>query len=555
MASKPSISSKKVPTLQLIFLSLCLIILILFSRSNYHIIDALTLDAEPPVQLKNLDLLLQHEIQGKEKIKIGLVNINSNEEIEYKSPGSIISTVHVPFDSVRRGTKWEDFFPAQNSSHPTPCPEIPMPPLEDYDDLDVVVAKLPCKGRTGRSGPKDVLRLQVNLVVANVLVASGWVMPDIKRAVYVVFVGSCEPVPEIFVCEDLLRKVDDHWVYKPELRRLKQTVLMPRGSCQIAQPYGETGKEAWRYYSADHERLKLLKYSAFHQREAYATILHSSEDYVCGAIALAQSILRTNSTSTRDFVLLHDENITPKSLEALKSAGWETKQIERIRSPFAEKDSNNEWSYSKLRAWMLTWYDKVVFIDADVLVFQNIEWLFVYPQLSAAPNDGTLFNSGLMVIEPSLCTFKDLMAKRSEMDSYNGSVEGFLNEAFTWWHRLPSDVNFLKDFKGQESPSREMIPDKVSAIHYLGLKPWMCYRDYDCNWDREEMQRFASDKAHEKWWQVYDEMPETLQRYCGLTKHTNSRLKKWRWIATSLEQPDEHWKIGIIDTRQYNLGH
>ncbi|KAK8531657.1 hypothetical protein V6N13_131019 [Hibiscus sabdariffa] len=240
MASKFTICTRKLFTLSFIFLSLSLTIFIVFSRSNHEIIDAFNLDTEPPVQLKNLDLLL-YEIQGKKKIKIGLININPYEEIEYQSPGSVVTTVRVRFDRVHRETKWEDFFPAKNSSPLPSCPEIPMPALEDYEDLDVVVVKLPCKGWTGRSGLKDVFRLQVNLVAANVLVASGWVTPDIKRAVYAVFVGNCEPMPEIFVCEDLLRKVDDHWVYKPELRRLKQTVVMPPGSCQLAQPYGETG--------------------------------------------------------------------------------------------------------------------------------------------------------------------------------------------------------------------------------------------------------------------------------------------------------------------------
>ncbi|PPR96000.1 hypothetical protein GOBAR_AA24670 [Gossypium barbadense] len=552
MASKSFHCNQKSFTLSITLLSLSLIIFVLFSRSNYNIIDAFKHNPPPSNQrFRNLDLL-QEEINSKKEIKIGLVNINSNEEIQYQLPGSVVSTVHVRFDRVSKKRKWEDFFPFRIDENQQNCPEIPMPALEKYQDLDVVVAKLPCKGWSGKSGMRDVFMLQVNLVVANILVESGWVTPEVKRAVYAVFVGSCGPMQEIFRCEDLLRKVEDHRVYKPELRRLKQTMLMPPGSCQLAQPYGETGKEAWRYHSADHERLKMLKYSAFQQKEAYATVLHTSEDYVCGAVALAQSIIRTNST--RDLILLHDENITPEFLVGLKAAGWDTRLINGIRSPFADKDSFNEWNFSPLRIWMLTWYDKVVFIDADVLVFNNIDWLFVFPQLSAAPNDKTLFNSGVMVIEPSLCVFEDLMVKVLEMDSYNGSYQGWLNEVFTWWHRLPSQVNFLKDFEGEDGRRQEKILDEISVLHFLGLKPWMCYRDYDCNWDKEGMLRFASDKAHEKWWQVYDEMPETLQPYCGLTEHMNWRLKKWRWIARSLKQPDEHWKIGVTDPRQYNLG-
>ncbi|XWS64551.1 hypothetical protein CRYUN_Cryun05aG0013800 [Craigia yunnanensis] len=556
MASKSLNSNQKLFTLSLILLSLSLIILVKVFGSKYNIVDKLKLETNQRQVFTNprwFDLI-QEEINGKKKVKVGLVNFN-DEEIEYKMHGSVVSTVHVHFNHVSKARKWEDFFPEwidedQKSGPPT-CPEIPMPRLEDYWDLDVVVARVPCEGWTGKAGLRDVFRLQVNLVVANLLVESGWVTPDVKRAVYVVFIGGCGPMPEIFRCDDLLRKVGDHWVYKPELRRLKQKVLMPLGSCQIAQPYGKTGKEAWRYYSADHERLKKLKYSTFHQREAYVTVLHSSEAYVCGAIALAQSIIQSNST--RDLLLLHDENISPKSLTGLRTAGWKTRQIERIRSPFAEKDSYNEWNYSKLRLWLLTWYDKVVFIDADILVFKNMDKLFVYPQLSAAANDKTLFNSGIMVIEPSLCMFEDLMVKSFKVDSYNGGDQGFLNEVFTWWHRLPSKVNFLKIFSGKENSRREKIHDDLSAIHYLGLKPWMCYRDYDCNWDMKERQIFASDKAHEKWWQVYDTMPEKLQQYCGLTDHMNWRIKKWRGIAMNLSLPDEHWKIGVTNPRQYNL--
>ncbi|MBA0833069.1 hypothetical protein Goarm_017408, partial [Gossypium armourianum] len=298
-------------------------------------------------------------------------------------------------------------------------------------------------------------------------------------------------------------------------------------------------------------RQNKLKNRQFNHREAYVTVLHSSEAYVCGAIALAQSIIRTNST--KDLLLLHDEHVSPRSLTGLRTAGWKTRQIERIRSPFAEKGSYNEWNYSKLRIWLLTWYRKVVFIDSDFLVFKNMDWVFHYPQISAAGNDRTLFNSGIMVIEPSLCTFEDLMLKSFKVGSYNGGDQGFLNEVFTWWHRLPKEVNFLKYFDGNHSLNREKIPDDLSAIHYLGLKPWMCYRDYDCNWDIKERQVFASDKAHEKWWQVYDEMPERLKQYCGLSPHMNWRIKKWRRIAQKLSLPDEHWKIGVTDPRQYNL--
>ncbi|KAL4351340.1 hypothetical protein GQ457_06G020710 [Hibiscus cannabinus] len=553
MAAKTLHSNQKLFTFSLVLLSLFLLILISFFGSKYNVVDTLKLEMDQSDEVfenpKWFDLI-REEIDGDQKIKVGFVNFNNEEEgrLRVHGHGSIVSTVHVHFDQVSKARKWKDFFPVwineDPKSTPPTCPEIPMPrPEKRYHDLDVVVAKVPCDGWTSKAGMRDVFRLQVNLVVATLLVRSGWATgPGVKkRAVYAVFVGECEPMSEIFRCDDLVRKEGDHWVYKPELRRLKQKVLMPPGTCQIAYPFGKT----------DDGKQSKEENKEFNHREAYVTVLHSSEAYVCGAITLAQSILRTNST--RDLLLLHDEFISPKSLSGLRTAGWKTREILRIRSPFAQKGSYNEWNYSKLRLWLLTWYRKVVFIDSDLLVFRNIDSLFLYPQLSAAANDVTRFNSGIMVVEPSMCRFEDLMAKSFTVESYNGGDQGFLNEVFTWWHRLPSHVNFLKYFEGNQSSDRETIPDDVSAIHYLGWKPWMCYRDYDCNWDSKERQIFASDKAHEKWWQVYDEMPERLQQYCRLTPRLNTRIQESRRIAQNLRLPDEHWKIGVTDPRQYNL--
>src|ERR1044072_680334 len=177
---------------------------------------------------------------------------------------------------------------------------------------------------------------------------------------------------------------------------------------------------------------------------AYVTVLHSSAAYVCGAIALAQSILQTNRhiAQTIDLILLADASIGPKSSRGLKAAGWKIKRIQRIPSPFAKKSAYNKWNYSKLRIWQLTMYDKIIFIDSDLLILKNIDHLFAYPQLSAAPNEDVIFNSGLTVVEPSQCMFEYMMNKTLKVKPYNGGDQGFVNEVFTWWHRLPSKLNY-----------------------------------------------------------------------------------------------------------------
>lgn len=146
--------------------------------------------------------------------------------------------------------------------------------------------------------------------------------------------------------------------------------------------------------------------------EAYATVIHSSDSYVCGAIALARSLIHTGTS--RDLILLlhtngdKDDDYHRRRM-ALVEAGWKIREIERIRNPKTEKGAYNEWNYTKLRLWQITGYHKIIYLDADLVVLKNIDKFFGFPQLSAAANSGNIFNSGFMVIEPSQCTFQILM--------------------------------------------------------------------------------------------------------------------------------------------------
>nr|GMD96317.1 UDP-glucuronate:xylan alpha-glucuronosyltransferase 2-like isoform X2 [Ipomoea batatas] len=286
------------------------------------------------------------------------------------------------------------------------------------------------------------------------------------------------------------------------------------------------------------------------KKEAYATVLHSSQNYVCGAITLAQSLLRTGTK--RDLILLLDSTIPETKREALAKAGWKLRFIKRIRNPRAEKKSYNEYNYSKLRLWQLTDYDKVIFVDSDVIVLRNIDFLFNFPEISAAGNDGSIFNSGVMVLEPSNCTFHLFMRRANDVVSYNGGDQGFLNEIFVWWHRLPRRVNFLKNFWSNSSAETTLKnhlfgsdPPELYAIHYLGVKPWLCYRDYDCNWDISDQRVYASDVAHRTWWKVHDAMDERLQKFCGLPDSRKIRLEKERKKARLMGFQDQHWKINV----------
>ncbi len=94
-----------------------------------------------------------------------------------------------------------------------------------------------------------------------------------------------------------------------------------------------------------------------------------------------------------------------------------------------------EQVYTKTQAWTLIEFARVVFMDADQLVLQNIDEIMERPmthRLAAVPDVAPpiFFNSGFMVLEPSLATFQDLQKKMHVLPSYDDGDQGFLNAYF-----------------------------------------------------------------------------------------------------------------------------
>ncbi|KAK2656139.1 hypothetical protein Ddye_009191 [Dipteronia dyeriana] len=472
----------------------------------------------------------QNDYQG-----IGILNFNKNEVNHWKKLTADATHIDLQLDYADKNVTWDSLYPEwidEEEEKDVPfCPSFPK--IESPGKrLDLIVVKLPCRNEGNWS--RDVARLHLQLAAANLAASAKGFYP-----VHLLFVTKCFPIPNLFSCKELVIREGYAWLYKPDLNILREKLQLPIGSCELALPF----------------KVKDRHYAGNVHREAYATILHSAHVYVCGAIAAAQSIRM--SGSTRDLVILVDETISAYHRSGLEAAGWKIRTIQRIRNPKAEKDAYNEWNYSKFRLWQLTDYDKIIFIDADLLILRNIDFLFGMPEISATGNNGTLFNSGVMVIEPSNCTFQLLMDHINEIESYNGGDQGYLNEIFTWWHRIPRHMNFLKHFWiGDEEEVKQRKtqlfgadPPILYVLHYLGLKPWLCYRDYDCNWNVDILQEFASDVAHANWWNVHDTMPEQLQQFCLVKSKQKAQLEWDRRQAEKANFTDGHWKIRVEDRR------
>lgn len=65
-------------------------------------------------------------------------------------------------------------------------------------------------------------------------------------------------------------------------------------------------------------------------------------------------------------------------------------------------------------------YDRVVFLDADTLVLENIDELFDCEPFCAVMRHSELLNSGVVVITPSRELYSHMHDLIGELDSYTG---------------------------------------------------------------------------------------------------------------------------------------
>lgn len=176
---------------------------------------------------------------GSRGMKIGVINMEDEDLSEWATHGE---TIHVSFEHVSDLFKWKDLFPEwideEEEIDGPSCPEIPMPDFDKYANMDIIVAKLPCKFPEEGWG-REVLKLQVHLIAANLAVKKG--KRDWNRKTKMVFLSKCRPMLELFSCNELVKQEGEWWLYEPEMTRLELKVSLPVGSCTLALPLWDKG--------------------------------------------------------------------------------------------------------------------------------------------------------------------------------------------------------------------------------------------------------------------------------------------------------------------------
>lgn len=228
---------------------------------------------------------------------------------------------------------------------------------------------------------------------------------------------------------------------------------------------------------------------------AFVTLV-TNADYALGAKALMRSVALTGTGA--DLVVLHTGGVNPADLAPLeamdvrlvRTALLPTSDAFNARharkalhgaAPFTKGEKPGFHTpldnFAKLRLWQLTEYSDVVFLDADMLMLQNCDKLFDYPEFCAAPNvyeslaDFHRMNSGVFTAKPSETTFA-AMLKALDMPEvfWRRTDQTFLQHFFPDWHGLPISFNMLQYVWFNMPELWEW--DSVKILHYQYEKPW-----------------------------------------------------------------------------------
>lgn len=239
-------------------------------------------------------------------------------------------------------------------------------------------------------------------------------------------------------------------------------------------------------------RMRLERFNLPHllARKAYVTYI-VGDDFLPGVLVLWKSLLDSGSLQDSndgpvDFVCMH-VGLSPSSLQKLKQIGAVLigeDQLHNITSPhnqYKDRYKDTQWKmFTKLNAFGLDQYERVVYMDADTMVLQSVRFLLhnttkAISAVAEKPSLNPEFNAGLIVIDPSRALLDDMMEHLSDDYScgYRATDQSFLCHYFhpskRGWHPLPSSLNLM----WKVIPHNNSTLESAHVVHFNANKPWL----------------------------------------------------------------------------------
>ncbi|KAF2307334.1 hypothetical protein GH714_026417 [Hevea brasiliensis] len=216
--------------------------------------------------------------------------------------------------------------------------------------------------------------------------------------------------------------------------------------------------------------------------------------------------------------------------------GWVGKGLRKVNSKYPLVVAILPDVPEEHRKILFVEYSKMIYLDGDIQVFENIDHLFdvqdgyfygvmdcfceqtwshslqhkigycqqcpdrVQWPTEMGPKPPLYFNAGMFVFEPNLSTYHDLLSTVKVTTPTLFAEQDFLNMFFKDIFRpLPPIYNLVLALLWRHPENIEL--DKLKVVHYCaaGSKPWR-YTGKEKNMDREDIKMLIK-----KWWDIYND--------------------------------------------------
>ena len=229
-------------------------------------------------------------------------------------------------------------------------------------------------------------------------------------------------------------------------------------------------------------------------RENTYGVFLSSSSYLPGVLALSQSLNNVNSVHPLTVFMTSS---SPELLDDINNHGLRYIEVSPLQPPEAIREKNisagfSRWNgtFAKLRVLEQIQFNKIVMLNADMMVNRNIDFIFDSPHMSAVAAGAKAhpgwedLNSGFMVLEPSIAVFNQAMEilediGTSHLEDFTalGDQDIFqrlMPDWITSTHlQLPESFNAFQDCLPSYERSGYLALKDAYVIHFeCKPKPW-----------------------------------------------------------------------------------
>lgn len=235
---------------------------------------------------------------------------------------------------------------------------------------------------------------------------------------------------------------------------------------------------------------------------AYVTFLAGNGDYVKGVVALAKGLRKVKTAHPLVVAILPD--VPEEHRRILVEQGCIVREIQPVYPPTNHTQFAMAYyviNYSKLRIWEFVEYSKMIYLDGDIQVFDNIDHLFDLPegyfyavmdcycepnwkhstmnkigycqqcpdrvpwQPELGPCPPLYFNAGMFLFEPSLPTYHDLLTTLRVTAPTLFAEQDYLNMFFRDVYKpLPAEYNLVLAMLWRHPENFDF--ERLKVVHY-----------------------------------------------------------------------------------------